>query len=126
MRTTLFLLAVAVALAGCGATIRPAVVWTVPGTMDDGEDCVSSNDTTPWPASLPRYLIVETRRVGTTTWTRALREPAVTGEMSPVIVVPAFGMWEVRGMVADSTGAGCWTDAGARLAMGWPSKAGAR
>lgn len=126
MRIALFLLAVAVALAGCGATIRPAVVWTVAGTADDGDDCSIANDATPWPASIPRVLIVRARKVGTTAWTEILRTPATTGEMSPGLVVPSYGLWEIEGGVADSTGALCWSDRLTRLAMGAPSRAGVR
>jgi hypothetical protein len=126
MRITLFLVAALVALAGCGATVRPPIVWTVAGTMDDGEDCIATNDTTPWPATASRTLIVQARRVGTTTWAEVLRVAAAAGTMQPEIAVASFGMWEIRGMVADSTGAGCWSDTVSRIAMTRPSKVGAR
>lgn len=124
-RSVLLLTALgAVLLGGCGAVlVRPPVTVTILGTVDDGDDCLASNDVTAWPAGSSRTLVVEARLVGASAWTEILRTAAVTGPISPTLSVSGYGRWEFRAMVADSTGAGCWTATVARTVLGRPSKA---
>jgi hypothetical protein len=126
MRTVLFLVAVAVALAGCGATLSLQV--TVPTTYDVGDDCDPANDAgATMPADSLGATTIEASASASGPWTLWDSRAVPPGTVYTYTrTVPMSGPVCLRVTARNKGGLGCPLVLWKQPVGGLPSKAVAR